>query len=138
MKYYCKNCKSIIETGAGISLIPDEEPCHGTDEHLCPICESYMLESIPEYETPAQYEKRTGNAYLDCGLVWIKHPNGWDGLRWDTARYTWGDARLIVIADPPVPPPDDWKPGENVQEEEQEEEKEAQGYDYTESGRMGG
>ena len=62
---YCKYCKSEIKLNEGI-----------WNSDICPICGNdnpeYGLVIIPDYETPEQYEKRTGKPYPDRGLVWCK------------------------------------------------------------------
>jgi len=98
MRYFCEYCKTEIRTIY--------------TQTKCPYCGA-TLEIIPDYETPEQYEKRTGKAYPDDGLV--LRPNGFSG-KWDV--YSFGAMKHyyrecgvpIVIADPPVPPPDDWRP----------------------------
>jgi hypothetical protein len=120
MKYYCKNCGSIVITGTGYSLPPDEEYCHG-NEHLCPVCERYMMKIIPDYETPAQYEKRTGKEFPDDGAVWKKHKyfSYWECVKlWqakEELEKTYANyVEYVVIADPAIPPPKNWKPEEEV------------------------
>jgi len=127
MKYYCKNCGTeynfkndsyLISCRARTpNMMMDDDSCDGT------------LEPIPGYETLEQYEKRTGKAYPDNGLVWYRmyDPKCIHG-RWSDWRWgTYGLARQlrisfleiksnkseylqIVIADPPVPPSDSWRP----------------------------
>jgi len=138
MKYYCKNCGSEIKTNVEAMrtllnrayeiMIFHSGRCDinpmingsGYEEH----CVEYravvrdievMLqkpELIPDYETPEQYEKRTGKAYPDHGMVWR-----FSKVHWFPCEYSWikGEAKLgrvytVVIADPPVPPPDGWRP----------------------------
>jgi len=94
MRYYCRSC------GAEFKIAPD-------------------------YETPEQYAERTGKAYPEKGAVWIC-----DGLlisdpRWGLTTYK--DARRymeeglhVVIADPSVPPPDEWRPGTRTEKQNHE------------------
>jgi len=103
MKYYCKNCGT--EFKYRDEAIVDEycAVCGATDDQWIPV---------PDYETPEQYEKRTGKPFPDDGAVWIKDgfndPQGW---RLDYCLNAIEDGRFIIlIADPPIPPPDDWKP----------------------------
>jgi uncharacterized phage protein (TIGR01671 family) len=105
-KYYCDKCKSEIRS--------DYVTC------VCPTCgyNARKLQVLPEYETVEQWERRTGRKYQDDGLVWVKDseddPEGW---RVDTYRNAVDDERcFIVIADPPVPPPDGWIPKEEPKE----------------------
>jgi hypothetical protein len=101
MKYYCKNCGSILKT--------EELDYSG----YCPICYDCrdgrisQLYLVPDYETPAQYLKRTGKAYPDDGAVWLHIPlYGWRLF----SRKPDLDGDALVIADPLVPPPDDFMP----------------------------
>jgi len=117
MKYYCKNCGSEFKTGfesyldAGGLSYPKEELediLIFTDK--CPYCEFELVE-IPDYETPEQYEKRTGKAYSDDGLMWLfgEDIGQWYPRQFIDIKYSlhFGSP---VIADPPVPPPDGWMP----------------------------
>jgi hypothetical protein len=118
MKYYCKNCGTELRIGKGIDTSDLFE-----DGMQCPF--DYMhgeMKLIPNYETPEQHEKRTGNPWPDNGLVWfrlyayyrLEGGEGWD--KWKVQLYgeiknVFKDRTLqIVIADPPVPPPYDWRP----------------------------
>jgi len=121
MKYYCKNCGSEFKTGFA--------------KIKCPYCTKMlgitpgeMLEVIPDYETPEQYEKRTGEAYPDNGAVWMYkgeydyypiEPATTATYRWTLMSFIGAKAfkrsypmlsGQIVIADPPVPPSDGWRP----------------------------
>jgi len=119
MKYYCKNCGTQLTVGDGLDTRDYFE-----DGLFCPFNITHgEMESIPDYETPKQYEKRTGKAYPDNGLVWYRMffthiPHGY--YNWVIRTYS--DAKrardyckgkyqtAIVIADPPVPPPNNWRP----------------------------
>ncbi|MDR2915118.1 MAG: hypothetical protein LBV74_09850 [Tannerella sp.] len=107
MKYYCKNCESFFEPGKRADV-----------NGFCFHCHSSDIVEIPEYETPAQYEARTGEPFPDNGKVWIRCTK--TGI---TGIFDFGNWRellkrkselldnlLIVIASPPVPPPDDFVP----------------------------
>jgi len=108
MKYYCKNCNSKVET--------DESQMPVVTDHwvVCPLCSDSMIEEIPDYESPEQYEKRMGKAYPDNGVVWFRIWDVnrfllWDYADFSTAKEATDDSiDQIVIADPPVPPSDDW------------------------------
>jgi hypothetical protein len=106
MKYCCKNCGSAIELGPEIIW---------SDDRYCPICECFTLIEFPGYETPEQYEKRTGKEFPNEGAVWFRPQNGSADFVWGICRYITakkcGD-KDVVIADPPVPPPDGWRPEE--------------------------
>jgi hypothetical protein len=86
---------------------------------MCPICGNqdpdYDLIPIPDYETPKQYEQRTGVPYPDNGVVFVLFCGVWMGKMWCHAKEKQNNdpyyyEAAIVIADPPLPPPDDWRP----------------------------
>jgi len=102
MKYYCKNCDSEIRTK---QFIPENE---------CTVCGSDKLSIIPDYETPAQYMKRTGKPISDYTACYEYSfmPFPID-RRWRlNNKCHCAKDNIIVIADPPIPPPDSWKPEE--------------------------
>jgi len=117
MKYYCENCETkIILNGkdtvifANGGIMNPEEMFDG----LCPICDEEMA-IVSDYETPEQYKKRTGKAYSEDGLVWVRGKwinNGTWG-KWETTylKHIGFNRSIvqIVIADSPIPPPDNWK-----------------------------
>jgi len=126
MKYYCKNCETIVEIGERLYF---EELNLFGDGMICPFSESHgEMEIISNYEIPAQYWKRTGKAYSDNGLVFFRRQEfvpdtNFNKMKWgEWEFYTYKIAKEIlerciglgklceiVIADPPVPPSDDWK-----------------------------
>jgi hypothetical protein len=67
------------------------------------------MEPVPDYESPAQYLKRTGKAYPDDGLVFVYVHAWWCDDFGSAKRYP-ANGISVVIADPPVPPPDDFVP----------------------------
>jgi len=111
MKYYCRNCGSVLTVDKDKGV--DEDGlycyiCYINDSHgeMCPVF---------DYETPEQYEKRTGKAYPTDGAVFQTNSEGWYLTSWGDAyarqKYWEGRKNLkTVIADPPVPPPDGWRP----------------------------
>jgi hypothetical protein len=113
---YCKHCKTEFR-------FPDG----ARDDDNCPVCGNdnpdYELIGVPNYETPAQYEKRTGNIFPDDGLLWVMLVNEkyWEAIMFGAYKIKckeWGYTyKYVVIADPPVSPPDDWKPEDKEQEE---------------------
>jgi len=135
MKYCCKNCggeikanveamRTLLDRAYKIMLFHsgrcDINPmCNlsGYEEH----CVEYRnvvrdieamlqnLEPIPDYETPEQYEQRTGKAYPDNGAMFVHCIDGWILRYWKEARKRYR-GYIMVIADPPVPPPDGWRP----------------------------
>jgi hypothetical protein len=119
MRYYCKYCKSELKTNktgySGYCPI-----CYDTCDHIA------QLKVIPNYETVVQWEKRTGEKYPDNGLVLVrckenktmctlvcKIPYRWVVVKWRYVRVRNCNGDFLV-ADPPVPPPEDWKPEEEV------------------------
>jgi hypothetical protein len=114
MKFYCKNCGSQVTVG---NMVPPEESPFESCGMLCPFCRENVgeMQSVPDYETPEQYEKRTGKPYPDNGPVWIRHPS-WGRGTWELCRWKhvniqeWLSENIAVIADPPVPPPAYWRP----------------------------
>jgi hypothetical protein len=111
MKYYCKNCGSTLIEGYDTRRSDNYEV-------YCPMCEDengreVTMQPVSDYETPQQYEKRTGKAWPDDGLVFIltliaRDRLAWEHCTYEIAKYVW-DPIPTVIADPPVPPPDDWR-----------------------------
>ena len=97
MRYYCEHCKSEYVFGPEI-IANKGNPCF--------IC-NHPLSPIPDYETPEQYEQRTGVPWPDDGAVWVFYMDTWF---FHTYYYVKGGDDLVVIADPPLLPPDDWRP----------------------------
>jgi hypothetical protein len=105
------------------------------DEEYCPICgeTGYLMdiseeEAPPRWETPEQWEKRTGKAWPENAAVRVLLPNKeWDlmehwraeQLRRDLARLDkdFGDEPegLLIVCDrgEAGPPPNDWRPEED-------------------------
>jgi hypothetical protein len=113
MKYYCKNCKCVIETDRDLSGL-----------QACYICGYRFVDGyediIPNYETPEQYWKRTGKSYPENGAVWWRRPTmggkkemgdkEWTLCLFRETDLIFGKDVAIVICDPAVPPPDDFVP----------------------------
>jgi DNA-directed RNA polymerase subunit RPC12/RpoP len=111
MRYYCKRCN------AEIRLPKDEEAKRDENgDVLCPLCQDdifsdeppAIMSIIPDYETHIQYKKRTGKLPPDDTAVWVLFTDGKWKLHYYKQFKIIGGA--IVIADPPVPPPDNWRP----------------------------
>ena len=72
----------------------------------------------PEYETPEEYTKRTGEEVSDDALVWMLYQDSdmidedWVFTRWEEAREIKGaDDECTVLAEKGKgAPPDDWRP----------------------------
>ena len=129
-RYYCKKCKSeqIVPNELIKWLVDKEIAKYGKDVQwtgqrlLCDFCndEDYILfggeeiwmNLIPDYETPEQYEKRTGKKWN--GAVWRKHKGAsQESTGWIAQRFTGNlEYFYLLCAQSPEPPPDDWRPEE--------------------------
>jgi len=104
MKYYCPECRSEYVVGEKLStgyctmLEDNGEEC---GEILIPI---------PDFETPSQYEKRTGKTLSWESAVWYITEDGDENTDWllDNYGYAKGveGVYLILCANSPEPPPD--------------------------------
>jgi phage FluMu protein Com len=113
-KYSCKNCGSVFEPSLKAEF-----------EHIkvrCPFCHyEAALVSIPEFETPEQWEKRTGRNCPDRTPVYVhfRFKNGrskekvyyWGLYEWHQARRF--VANIIICGAVAGPPPDEWEPRGN-------------------------
>jgi len=104
MKYYCPECKSEIDTEF-IDLLQ------------CPICHGYSIGRLPDFETPSQYEKRTGKKWN--GAVWFRYKTHTDRYKvwskWQAHNPVkdWSESYTTtqwLCASSPEPPPDDYVP----------------------------
>ena len=112
MRYYCPECKTEIIT------------CPRDTE--CLYCGTRMIQ-LPDFETPEQYEKRTGEKWN--GAIWMRCNNDCGEVCgnkkiWNVYKgveraeieicYDWkylnGNDVDYVCANSPEPPPDNWKP----------------------------
>ena len=122
MKYHCEHCGGIIEPGDGTGIYKGEMPFDGTDYEAkeCLFCGALNVYKIPDYETPEQYETRTGESFPNNGLVWVSleaHKGflveAYKRVKSSTKPYFYGGhywkIANVVIADPPIPP-NDWRP----------------------------
>jgi len=115
MRYYCPECKT--ETITDYCQISFCNVC-GNPKHMI---------KFPDFETPGQYEKRTGKKLNDGCLVWNKYKrtNGCEASKKWVLRYygsvkemlvdiTFYDVKNIcaVVDVYPEPPPDDFVPEE--------------------------
>jgi hypothetical protein len=118
MKYYCKNCGCVLTEGKR-----RKENCY---DIKCPLCfydspKSSYLEPVPDYETPAQYEKCTGQKFPENGAVWVGNIMREDWIKdycveWTAVSldqlYNPAKEDYILCVNSPTPPPNDWKPEE--------------------------
>jgi hypothetical protein len=97
------------------------------DDIFCPACGSVDLEDLedmaelkapPRWETPEQWEQRTGEAWPDDWAVYVRgqyeDTQGW--TKWVIVDFTRAKTFLmkiqIVCATEAGRPPDDWMPEE--------------------------
>jgi hypothetical protein len=114
-KYYCKSCGSVFEPGfvtsvsdTGCTWKDDEDILHFS--HACPYCDN-KIKPIPDYETPAHYKERTGKVFPDDGAVWVRSQfTDWELYYFSEAGNVSSEERIVVVANSPVPPPDNWNP----------------------------
>jgi len=75
-------------------------------------CDQAVMRKIPDFETPSQYEKRTGKKWN--GAVWLrkKEENNINWSKWAAFKFPphYRAETQIVCAASPVPPPDDYVP----------------------------
>ena len=123
-RYYCKNCGTVVIEG---------DDTRRSDDLIvyCPFCENYKdgslveMQQIPNYETPDQYEKRTGKKWNGATFVKCKSDYCsrdkcfyYDNSKWYIMQsciqfpITCLDFLLHVCAHSPEPPRDGWKPEE--------------------------
>jgi hypothetical protein len=111
-KYSCKNCGSVF----GPSL-------KANFEHIkvrCSFCHHEApLVPVPDWETPEQWEKRTGEAWPDDWAVYALERRytvlndvivAFEAMSYGAAK--WKGLDKIICATEAGPPPDDWKPEE--------------------------
>jgi hypothetical protein len=93
--------------------------------HVTQIPESYQevayieeaiaeLKALPRWETPEQYEKRTGEKWPDDWPVWSITTDGIleiTTMGEEEIRKTWGN-HFYAIPTEAGPPPEDWRPEE--------------------------
>ena len=105
MKYYCKVCLTKL-------IFIDD--IWFQDNNACPVCgaEEGPLIIIPDYETPQQYQKRTGRHFPKNGVVFLKEKGNpqWEYREWESTDISDPRIAFVVIADPPILPPDNWEP----------------------------
>jgi hypothetical protein len=100
------------------------------DIEYCPVCgeTGYLMdmpeaENGPRWETPEQYEKRTGEPWPDDWAVYALYEDNGGRLKWfaqsrgfteKQIKRNKSDSRIkmMVCATEAGPPPDDWRPEE--------------------------
>jgi hypothetical protein len=114
--------KKVIEllerAKAKVTLAWGDEP---KDDYLLNSAVKFIDQAIdelkPRWETPEQWEKRTGEKWPDNGAVYFKsgrlypHPlaTNWGPCRYKTAKR---DHNICVVATEAGPPPAKWEPEE--------------------------
>jgi len=105
-KFYCEQCGSM-------KIIPEcvyKKIAKVGEEGgvRCSFCSSGLeklcMKSVPGYETPEQYKKRTGKAFNEHGLVWVKGTNKWFVNEYCFVPSEKREEGMCEIADPPIPP----------------------------------
>jgi hypothetical protein len=126
MKYYCKCCESEITTkrlelpvcpiclNATILL---HQPALADIRRLETEAQRLRLIEVPAWETPEQYERRTGKKWQDDWAVYALYENNdgerrwfWGGCGRERRKGENGNTRKIVCAAEAGPPPDGWEP----------------------------
>jgi hypothetical protein len=70
------------------------------------------MRRIPDFETPEQYKKRTGETWPDEGAVWFR-PEKTTYFVWGVCRHVTAkkdNDKTIVCIQSPNPPPENWEP----------------------------
>ena len=121
-RYYCPECESEYNFGKNMIF----GLCMAVNAETQEECLNDLVE-LPEYETPQQYEMRTGKRLYDDCFVWVRYRYTNDckcDYRWKLENYKsasyiktekiFCDVQILcaVINISPEPPPDDWKPEE--------------------------
>jgi hypothetical protein len=96
------------------------------DEEQCPVCgeKGYLMdiperEEKPRWETPEQWEKRTGEPWPDSWAVYVRQADGsspWIVKQYLDVKITkWLVPITIICATEAGTPSDDWRPEEENQ-----------------------
>jgi hypothetical protein len=95
-------------------VIPDCEGCRGSLNTGLDLLDEALaeLEAPPRWETPDQWEKRTGEKWPDNGAVYalvllLRGELIWEVMSYDTATSA---AEYIICATEAGPPPENFKP----------------------------
>jgi len=106
VKYHCPVCEGVFESSI------ENDVC----KYTCPACHSifdWSTITLPDWETPEHYEARTGKPYPDNGLVWVYNlirVNKWFASEYHFVKNYEKREVILVVANPPFPPPGDWRP----------------------------
>ena len=103
MRYWCPECKSEYVVGEK----PTPGYCTMLDDELDDEGEECgeILVKLPDFETPEQYEKRTGKVLSWEAAVWYQTEGATDWLL-DNYGYASGrdDVEIILCVNSPEPP----------------------------------
>jgi len=119
MRHYCKSCEVEFNFYGEFNLSGGGIYPHKFEN--CPICYTYPFRRIPDYETPEQYEKRTGKKWN--GAVYSVIDANYETYVWEgfgnvelakAAKLFELGSPIIVCAQSPEPPPDNWRPKEEA------------------------
>jgi hypothetical protein len=105
MKYYCGDCKVTYD----ISIEPDYDPADMYGNLECKFCHT-GLSPLPEWETVAQWEARTGRMYPDTApvFVWFKNLNTWTICTYEQYVMSKVESVAVIVATEAGAPSDDW------------------------------
>jgi hypothetical protein len=79
--WYCKECRKLVYISYG--YLYDLETDNDLEIPYCPICHSYNVVEKPQYETPEEFNDRTGRPWKDDSAVYM-----WvDGDEWRMRTY---------------------------------------------------
>ena len=136
MRYMCPVCKSeltvsdeIINKWKAIDEVNDIDYIFDGERLVCDICindtgNEVWMNRIPDFETPDQYEKRTGKKwngviYTKCFSSFCKRATceyvSWSSMRVDRNYDRCRFYLKTLCANSPEPPPDDFVPEEKKQ-----------------------
>jgi len=101
MRYYCRDCKTEFNTDINSRVFLGR----------CLACLLFRdnigdLIKIPLFETPAQYEARTGEEPSGDAAVWVDGNTGWELYYYSEAKDRDG---VILVAAGAEPPPEDYE-----------------------------
>jgi DNA-directed RNA polymerase subunit RPC12/RpoP len=116
MKYYCENCGNLLETKWEQIVCPVcvanqlYESLPTTYEAISSGYDKYIRE-VPDHETVAQWEARTGKQYPENAPVYSATAGNWRCIGFYGGA-TIGAKDRLVVATSAGAPPDDWRPEE--------------------------
>ena len=100
MRYWCEICETEFNFNEKFRKYEIRKKC--------PCCKagSRLFHKLPDYETPKQYERRTGKKWR--GLAWLKYPKEakeWNCVIFNEKQESVMDDRILFLcAASPEPP----------------------------------